>query len=253
MQNIYSEMEVAGYSPRTRRFVHTVLREAIEQAVEWGLVGRNVVDKAIPPKEVRQEMKTFDATQAASFLKAAMANRLYALYVVAITTGMRQGELIALQWSDVDLESATIQVRRTITYGKKLKEPKTKKGNRRIDLPAIAVNALKDHRKHTVADRLAGSPLVFSNTKGGLLSRHNLTRSYKAILRKAGIPKIRFHDLRHTMITLMLAEGENPRLISELAGHATVGFTLDRYAHVLPGMGKQAAAKMQRLLATQAS
>ena len=120
-------------------------------------------------------------------------------------------------------------------------------------VPNSAIAALREHRKQTVADGLAGSPWVFSNTKGGLLSRHNLSRSYKAIVKKAEVPTIRFHDLRHTMVTLMLAEGENPKLISEVAGHASVGFTLDRYGHVLPGMGKQAADKMQRLLATQAS
>jgi integrase len=209
---------------------------------------------ATPPKVVRDEMKTLTAAEASRFLAAAKCDRLYAMYVLAITTGMRQGELFALQWGDIDFEAKTLSVRRTITAKRGIKEPKTAKGKRRIDLPAMAVQALNNHRKQQLAGGFAASSWVFCDTRGGLLCRHNvLSRSFGPILKAANVPAIRFHDLRHTAATLMLAEGINPRLVSEVLGHAKVAFTLDVYGHVLPGMGREAADKMGRLLAGKAS
>jgi integrase len=254
VMQVYSEMERAGLSPRTRRFTHTVIRAALQQAADWGMVPRNICDTAKPPKVVRKEMKTLDAKQAASLMAAAKSDRLYAMYVLAVTTGMRQGELFALQWADIDFNGRILSVRRTITANRKVKEPKTATSKRRIDLSAVAVGALQQHRKKQLAYGLAASPWVFSDTIGGLLSRHNvLNRSFAPILKAAKLPVIRFHDLRHTAATLMLAEGVNPRLVSETLGHASVAFTLDVYGHILPGMGRDAADKMGRLLGGKAS
>jgi integrase len=247
-------MEHAGSSTRTRRFVHSVLREALEQAVEWGMVTRNICDTATPPKLVQEEMKTLDAAQACIFLATAKADRLHAMYVLALTTGMRQGELFTLKWNDIDLASRKLSVRRTITLNQQIKKPKTKKGLRTIDLPAMAIDALQEHRKQRLAAGLAGSEWVFSDSRGGLLRRQNLIRrSFTPILIKAQLPTIRFHDLRHTACVLMLGAGINPRVVSETLGHASVAFTLDVYGHVMPGMGREAADRMGSLLTVKAS
>jgi integrase len=254
VQQIYSEMEQAGSSPRTRRFVHSVLRRAFSQALEWGFVNQNVCTVAKPPKPTRTEMKTLSKAEANRFLAAAKTDRLHAMYVLAITTGMRQGELFALQWGDIDLEERTLSVRRTVTMRTKIKEPKTAKGKRRIDLPAIAVDALHDHRKRMLAEGQAGSEWVFCTRRGGLLSCHNVNyRSFKPLLENAELPAIRFHDLRHTAATLLLLANVHVKIVSEMLGHATIAVTLDTYSHVLPGMGKDAANTMNKLLTVAAS
>lgn len=252
--HIYADMEANGLKPRTRRFVHFVLSNALDAAVIKGLVPKNICNFATVPMLVKEEMQTFDAAQAAKFLEAAKSDRLYAMYVLAISTGMRQGELFTLKWSDIDIDARTLRVQRTITANAEIKPPKTKKSRRTVDLPAMAVEALQEHRKHRLAEGLAGSEWFFSDTKGGLLRRQNLMRrSYKPLLESAGLPVIRFHDLRHSCATIMLGAGINPKVVSESLGHSSVAFTLDTYAHVLPGMGRAAADVMGNLLAVKAS
>jgi integrase len=252
--NIYSEMERANLSTRMRRFVHTLLSEALDQAIKWGLVVRNVCDTATPPMLVQDEMICLDAIQAARLLKASKKDRLHAMYVVAVTTGMRQGELLALKWGDIDLIAKKLTVKRTITAKQKIKKPKSKKSLRTIDLSEMVVDALEKHRKLCLATGLAGSEWVFPDTNGGLLRRQNFVRrSFKPLVKASGVPDIRFHDLRHAAATLMLGAGINPKIVSETLGHASVAFTLDTYGHVMPGMGREAADKMGSLFAVKAS
>jgi integrase len=254
IQQVYSEMEESGSSPRTRRFVHSVLRRALSQAVKLDLVARNVCTLVDPPKLVPTEMKTLTKEEANCFLDAAKQDRLYAMYVLALTTGMRQGELFALQWGDINLKEMNLSVRRTTTMRKKVKEPKTAKGKRRIELSAIAVDTLHEHRKRMVAEGQAASPWVFCTRQGGLLSAHNVYyRSYKPLLKKAGVPSIRFHDMRHTAATLLLLANIHVKIVSEMLGHSTIAITLDTYSHVLPSMGRDAANTMNSLLTTAAS
>jgi integrase len=247
VQNIFSTMEEKGLSPRTRQFVFDVVSMALDQAVKLGLVIRNVCDQLTRPKVPKRDMLTLDAHQAAVFLKAAQSDRLWTMYVLALTVGMRQGELFALQWSSVSLDAGRLSVRHTLCNGK-LGPPKTSKSRRQIELPAIAVGALWQHKAAMLAEGHASSPFVFCNTRGGNLSSQNfLRRSFLPILKAADLPRIRFHDLRHTAATLMLSEGINAKVVSETLGHATVAFTLDTYAHVLPSMGRDAANRMNRL------
>jgi integrase len=249
VQAIYSEMEGAGLSPRTRQFVHTVLRKALDNAVRWGLVIRNVCAQVTPPRVPKATMQVLTPSQASAFLKAAEGDRLYAMYVLALAVGMRQGELMGLQWPDVDLDAGWLSIAHTLADDGTLGEPKTTKSRRRIELPAIAVEALWSHKRQSLAEGIAGSPFVFCDSQGGPLRRQNVQRrSFRSILKAAELPTIRFHDLRHTAATLMLTDGIHPKVVQEVLGHATIAITLDTYSHVLPSMQRDAADRMNRML-----
>jgi integrase len=177
---------------------------------------------------------------------------------LAVTTGMRQSELLGLTWSDVDLDAGTVHVRRQLIWtpgrGPSFSEPKTAKGRRVIRLPHIAAEALRAHRRQQLEERLAlgaaweDHDLVFPNEVGRPVERNNLVkRSFLPLLAKAGLPRIRFHDLRHTAATLLLSLGEHPKVVQERLGHSTISVTLDVYSHVLPDLQRQAASKLDGL------
>ncbi len=259
VQALYQRKLDSGLAPGTVRQVHSVLSRALDQAVRWGTVPRNVCKATTPPKPDSEEIKPLDAEQARQLLRTAGGERFEALYVLAVTAGLRIGELLALRWQDVDLEAggATLSVRRTKSTAKSgpvFTTPKNGKG-RSIKLTRHAVEALKAHRAAQNAERLkAGSlwqdnGLVFCTHGGRPLDSHNVARtSFKPLLERAGLPDIRFHDLRHTCATLLLSRGHHPKLVQELLGHASVALTLDRYSHVMPGMGEQTAAAMEAAL-----
>ena len=191
-------------------------------------------------------------------LEAASSVPLEALYVLAVTTGMRQGELLALRWEDVDLDEAVIRVRRTLTKdGTKLSvgEPKTARSRRSVKLTIGAVESLRAHLSRQLAeiehlgDRYTDRELVFATEAGNLINPSNLRqRSFARLLKSAGLPHIRFHDLRHTCATLLLTRGVHPKYVQELLGHANIAITLDTYSHVIPGMGDQTAKAMEDAL-----
>lgn len=175
------------------------------------------------------------------------------LYVLAVHTGMRSGELLGLKWADVDLESGTVRVRRTLTRtedGKRLTlgEPKTKKSRRTVRLTPRAAEALGGHRARQAEEKLwAGGlygdrGLVFTGETGGIVNPSNLrNRSFRPLLARAGLPRITFHDLRHTCASLLFQRNVHPKFVQELLGHASIAITLDTYSHMLPGMGGEAA------------
>ena len=238
VQVLYRSKLDGGLSPRTVQIIHATLYKALKQAVRWSLVPRNVCDAVVPPRVPKSEIKPLDARQAKKLLDTARDTQpsLYALYVLAVATGMRSGEILGLQWRDVDLEARTLQVRRTVFNGA-VGTPKTARSNRGIRLPEIAVEALRGHPR--------SSEWVFSSKKGTSLSVHNLhNRSWRPLLREAGLPHIRFHDLRHTCATLLLSKGVHPKVVQELLGHSSIEITLDTYSHVLPSMGSAAADAM---------
>jgi integrase len=202
-------------------------------------------------------MQALSADEARKLLEAAGEDRLEALYVLAIHTGMRQGELLALRWQDVDLENAVASVRRTLTRsgGKVVfAEPKTKKSRRSIRLTPQAVEALRAHLKRQLrdieilGDRYQDQGLVFTTATGAPINPSNLRqRNFAQLLKRAGLPRIRFHDLRHTCATLLLSRGVHPKFVQELLGHATIAITLDTYSHVMPSMGDSTAKAMPAL------
>jgi integrase len=222
-----------------------------------------VGDVAAVRRQVRaQEMHPLDPGQATAFLRALEGDRLYALFVLAIHTGMRQGELLALKWRDVDLDRATVQAHASLQRAggvKRIKEPKTAAGRRRIALSAIAVAALRRHRVAQLDERIHAGPawqeqdLVFPNRRGRMACYTTVTVThFKPALKHAGLPDIRFHDLRHTAATLLLLlllQNVPTKVVSEMLGHASVAITLDLYSHVLPTMQDSAAAALDRLFA----
>jgi integrase len=271
VQGMLIAMEKGGASARVRQMTFNVLHRALGQALRWGMVPRNVCDAVARPRVPRRTMRTLDAGQVRLLLAEAKADRLEALYVLAVSTGMRQGELLGLQWEDVGLDRGVVQVRHQLQElaGRlTLVEPKTVKSRRQVDLPALAVMALMEHRERVRAPgRSVGEGYVFTDTEGGPLRKSNLLRrsffpllnlrNLREDLRKQGVaeealpkplPRIRFHDLRHTAATLHLTNGTHPKVVQEMLGHSTISMTLDTYSHTVPSMQKEAAARLDALL-----
>jgi integrase len=225
--------------------LHRVLHHALRDAKRWGLVQRNVSELVTPPRRARFEFRVLSADEAQAFLRAVRGDRLEALYVMAITTGMREGELFGLRWSDVNLTTRSVHLVRRL---------KTKSSRRQVLLPRIAVEALTDHRIRQAAERArAGSEweengLVFPNAVGRPLHHSNfLHRDFYPLLERADLPKMRFHDLRHSAATLLLGLGVHPKVVSEMLGHSQIGITLDLYSHVTVTMQQQAVTALDDL------
>lgn len=259
VRGLYRQKLDNGSSPRTVQYIHTTLRKAMKDAVSDGLTPRNPTDGIKAPKPVKKEIKPLTQEQAHAFLEAARGDRFEALYVVAIHCGLREGELLGLQWEDVNLEAGTLQVRRTLSETKErghiFEPPKNGKG-RRIKLTARAVSTLKRHRKAQLEERMRltglweDHGLAFPNQLGKTMNASNLTaRSFKPILKRAGLPhSVRLHDLRHTCATILFKLGQHPKKVQKLLGHANISITLDTYSHVLPGMGDGLADAMNDAL-----
>ncbi len=264
LQGLYRDRLDAGLSPSTVQKLHHVLHKALAQAVRWDMIARNPADAVKPPSPTAKQMRPLSAEESRRLLEAARGDRLEALYVLALHTGMRRGELLALRWEDADLDAATVRVRRTLTRvenGRRLAfgEPKTKKSRRTVGLTLRAAEALKSHRASQAEERLRiGSlyedqGLIFAGRGGGPINPSNLRqRSFGPLLERTGLPKISFHDLRHTCASLLFQRNVHPKLVQELLGHASVAITLDTYSHMLPGMGGETARAMQDALAVPA-
>ena len=253
VQQWLGDMERAGESAWSRFHAGVALNTALRAAVKKGLLASNPCAAADMPKMPKCEMRAWDAVQVKRFREESAGERLHALYILAVGTGMRQGEIFGLRWPDIDFAGGSLSVRRTLgeVRGRfQLKEPKTPAARRRIDLPAHVVAELHDHRKRMLAEgQDVRDGLVFCDNDGGYLRKSNvLRRSFYKILKRAGLPRIRFHDLRHTAASLLLMLGENPKVVQERLGHARVEVTLNIYSHVLPTMQKEAAQKLDRLL-----
>ena len=255
VRGLYREKLDASLSPRTVQYVHVTLHKALKDAVSDGLIARNVTEGVKAPRPKKKEVNALSPEQARALLEAAREDRMEALYVLAVHCGLRQGELLGLRWDDVDLEGGTLMVRRTLSlteeHGHIFEAPKNSRG-RAVKLTRVAARALKDHlgRQLGEIDALGGDyrdgGLVFPSERGQPMRQHTLTRgSFEKLLQKARLPRIRFHDLRHTCATLLLGKGVHPKLVQELLGHATISITLDTYSHVLPGMGDRTASAME--------
>ena len=254
VQALYAQKLEEGMAPSSIGVLHAVLHRALETAVKWNLVPRNVSSLVSLPRIERHEMQVLDMEQSRKLVEAAKGNRVETILVLAITTGARHGELLALHWDDVDLEQGVIYIRRTMSrvggYGYVESDPKTKSSRRRITLPSTAVEALKAHRIKQNEDKLLRGEkwvergLVFTSINGGYLSAATVLRWFRVILAAAGLPHIRFHDLRHSSATILLTMGVHPKIVQERLGHSNIAMTLDIYSHVLPSMQKDAADKI---------
>ena len=257
VRGLYRDRLDSGLAPRTVLHIHRAFSKALKQAVADGLIPRNPAAPVKPPQPRQVEIRPLNREQVRALCEAASGDRLEALYVVAVTAGLRRGELQGLKWDDLDLEAGMLQVRRTLSEPKGgyiFEIPKSGKG-RSIPLTRKATLALREHRKRQLEERMqkAGlwqeQGLVFPSGVGTPLSGGNLNRTFKATLQRAGLPKsTRFHDLRHTCATLLLKQGVNPKFVQELLGHADISLTLNVYSHVLPDMGNAAAGAMDAAL-----
>jgi integrase len=251
----------AGLSPRTVQGIRATLRAALSRAVKWNIVPRNVAALVDPPRGERTERQPLTPEQARCLLDAAKGNRHEALYTVAVALGLRQGEALALRWSDVDLDGRALRVRRSLCRvtgeGLVFKEPKTKASRRTIDLPDATVAALRAHKVRQLEERLiAGGAwedhdLVFPSRKGTPYDAGELREQFGKLLKRAGLPHQRFHDLRHCCASLLLAQGVPARVVMEILGHTQISTTMDLYSHVMPAARREAADLMDRALAVE--
>jgi integrase len=258
LQALYRKKTEDGLSPRTVEYVHSTARKALAKAEEWDLVRKNVARYARPPAKKHKEHRTLTVPQSKAFFAAAAGDRLEALYVLALTTGLRRGELLGLKWADIDLENTTLSVNRSMDtlYGPpEEKAPKRQSSRRTVLLVPEAVAALRLHRRRQAEERLAAGPawrerdLVFPTTLGTLTLGDNLLkRNLRPLLEKAGLPPLTFHELRHTFATFHLASGGKPKVIQEILGHSSIKTTMDTYSHLILGMQEEAAERLQRLL-----
>lgn len=258
IQKVYGEMLARGLSARIVRHTHSALHNALKQAVKWGLLSRNPSDLVELPKVPHKERRVLSPDEAAEFLKAAAVMPHGLIFEFALITGMRPEEYLALQWSDVDFERGTAQVRRALVRHKKawsFEEPKTARSRRTVYLPAPLLHSLAAHKRRQGEARLKlgtawqAFDLVFCSEEGTPLSIPNITyRYFRPILTKAKLPRIRLYDLRHSCATLLLIAEENPKVVSERLGHSTIVLTLDTYSHVLPTMQQKATARLEKML-----
>ncbi len=257
LQRFYADRLEAGLSPTSVGHLHAILHRALGEAARFGLVVRNVAGLVKRPRAAHKEMMALSPEQARAFLDAAHGERLEALYVLALSTGIRQGELLALRWQDIDLDGATLQVRATLRRtreGMTFGEPKTSKSRRQVQLTPTAVTALRAHRARQLEERMRcpywqDGELVFATEIGTPIECGNMMRrSFLPLLERAGLPRIRFHDLRHTAATLLLGQNVNVKVVSEMLGHSQISITLDLYSHVTPGMQRQAVEALEAVL-----
>jgi integrase len=257
VRGLHREKLDAGLAPATVRKIHSTLHKALSQAVSDGIVPRNAADVKAP-RPTPEEMQPLSEAEARAFLDTARGDRFEPLYMLAISTGLRRGELLGLRWKDVDLERGTLRVGRALVReaGRHvLGETKTRRGRRQINLTPRAVSTLKAHCKKQLEEKIKltglhrDHGLIFATRVGTPINPENLVnRSFKPLLERASLPEIRFHDLRHTCATLLLSKNVNPKIVSEMLGHATIAITLDTYSHVLPTMQESAARAMEDAL-----
>ncbi len=247
-------------SASTIHDTYRVLKTALNTAVRWGLLGHNPIDRIDAPSVPRKEMKTFDVQQAQAFLEAAAVEgtKWQAFFTLALTTGLRLGELKGLRWQDLDLDSGTVRVQQAIARVNKVgvvrRQPKTAGSRRPVAIGQDVVSLLRQHRIEQNQERLSMGPLwkdndlVFASQVGTPVESKKLHEAFTRICKRAGVPRIRPYDLRHTSASLLLAAGVHPKIVAERLGHANVNLTLSTYSHVLPGLQQDAAETLERML-----
>lgn len=253
VQAFYSKKLNEGYSPKTVKNIHVLLHKALSDAVKWNILPRNVCDAVTPPRLSRKEHVVLTQEQAHALLEQAKGHRFEALLTLALVTGMRCGELLALHWSDIDFTHCSLQVNRTVMQFKNLgyveAEPKTAKSRRQIKLPFFVVTVLMQHKDQQDELRRKNAAvwteknLVFTGPEGNYISLTTLRKTFNKLLKQAGLPHMRFHDLRHSAATMMLVKGTHPKVVQEILGHSQISITLDVYSQVIPSMQEDVAKR----------
>ncbi len=248
VQAFYSKKLDEKLSSKVVHDIHGVLHLALDNAVRWGMVSRNVCDLVTPPRIVSREVVPLSVEQARILMKHVRGHRLEVLLAVAVVTGMRRGELLALRWSDIDFDRSRLLVLHSVDfiagYGYVEGKPKTAAGRRVISLPAFLLDMLKQHQVRQLELRNAAHDwedrgLVFPNLRGGYLHPNHMGEMFRELLKDAGLPHIHFHDLRHSAASILLCMGVNVKVIQEMLGHSDISITLRTYSHLLPSMQQE--------------
>ncbi|MDN9011061.1 site-specific integrase [Brevibacillus laterosporus] len=253
-----SDLQKENLSADYIKYLHSVLKKALNQAVKWQLISKNVMDNVDPPRLEQKEIVTWSPEQANEFLDYARKDKYFIAFVLAIYTGMRRGEILGLRWKDVDFEQAKISIQQTLyrpaKQGITFQEPKTKSAKRRISIPNFVIDELKAHKVRQNKNKLQYGEgyqdfdLIVAYDDGRPQDPRNLLRHYERLIKGCELPPIRFHDLRHTHATMLLQLGEHPKVVSERLGHSRVGITMDVYSHVMPDMQKDAADNFEKMM-----
>lgn len=257
LQRFFNEKASSGLSVRSVRYIHQVLNQAFKKAKKLHMVGKNPCDDVDLPAGEKPRIRPLTPEELTVFLGAARGSRHFVALLLEWATGLRRGELLGLEWQDVDLKRGAIHVRqslvRTRDRGLMISTPKTRSSLRTIHIPAEVVAELRAHKKRQAIERLAfgltwQGDLVFSGEGGRPLDPRAFTRAFERIIEKAELPRVSFHDMRHSHATMLLALGESSKVAQERLGHARVSTTMDVYQHVIPEMQKRAVDKLEALL-----
>jgi integrase len=257
VQQLLNAKKAAGLSAKSIRYIRGTLRTALNQAVRWDLIPRNPAALVDGPRVAHFEIRPFTPEEARRFLAAMKDDRLEALYSVALTMGLRQGEALGLRWEEVDLEMGYLRVSKQLQRfdgQTRLVEPKTSRSRRTLAMPGTIVKLLKEHRdrqlqeRENAADKWIETGLVFTTAAGKALDATRVSRDFHVHLDRAGLAQRRFHDLRHSCATLLLVQGVSPRVVMDVLGHSQIALTMNTYTHVIPELRRQAADRMDELL-----
>jgi integrase len=257
VQGFLNRKAESGLSPRRVAMLHGVLRTALRTAERWGYVTRNVARLVDVPKARRPVITPLSPEQAKALIEASADDRFLALWVTALATGLRQGELLGLRWADVDLDAGRVTVRHTLGMVDGhlvLLEPKTPTSRRTVMLPETAVSGLRAHRTRQLMERLVAgsrwtdSGQVFTTTVGTPLHASRVSRAFHVALERAGLPSVRFHDLRHSTATYLLSRGMTLQDVKEQLGHSTIVLTSNTYGHLLDGRRSEMARELEAVL-----
>jgi integrase len=254
LQRYYSEKVKAGLSAQTIRHHHTLLHKALQTAIEWQLINRNIADAVKPPRAQRPEMQVWSETEIKQFLEAAKNTPYYTIFYLLLFTGMRRSEVMALRWSDIDFILGEIHINRSlhilrggIPY---FKAPKSATGRRTVALPPSAQLVLNEYRERRESESIMldkpmeDNDLLFCDiTTGEPMRAATVSHAWSKLIKKTGMRYIRLHDARHSHASLMLKQGIHPKVVQERLGHSSITITLDIYSHVSPGLQQAAAMR----------
>ncbi len=239
IQRLYSQKLNEGLSAKTVSHIHGYLRRVLNEAVKWELIYRNPCQSVTPPKVQRKIPKVWTIDQAQTFLGAVRDHQYFGIYLIALTTGSRRGEILGMEWENIDWNKSTISIKKTVVELKgvaTISTPKTAKSARKIVLPQVVIDHLK-----TYPDKQG---FIFQSKANTPVHPRNLLRHFYSVLDSVDVPRIRFHDLRHTAATILLQRDVHPKKVQELLGHSSITLTLDTYSHVIPGIDDQTANEM---------
>lgn len=239
IQRLYTRKLESGLSAKTVHHIHGTLRRVLNEAVKWGLIHKNPCDNVSPPRVEKKIPSVWTIKEAKTFLSAVEGHRWYGIYLIALTTGARRGEILGMEWQNINWSASTIGIEKTISEIKGravITAPKTARSRRTIVLPDVVLDLLKENRQP--------KGFIFLSLNDTPITPRNLLRHYYSVLDKLDLPRIRFHDLRHTVATILLQENTHPVKVQQLLGHSSITTTLDVYSHILPPMKSEVADKM---------